>query len=108
MKSKQINFGFKSLQMLLFILLLLPGVYKAQEDVKKALRLEELTEEFKFFGRAFRGGTWAEEGPIIYYTEFDRFGRTLFQKNLFRILGKHNSEYIKYRKNNPILRILCQ
>jgi glycosyltransferase involved in cell wall biosynthesis len=29
------------------------------------------------------------------YTEFDRFGRTFFQKNLFRTLGKHNSEYIK-------------
>lgn len=29
------------------------------------------------------------------YTEFDRNGRTLFQKNLFRFLGKHKSEYIK-------------
>jgi glycosyltransferase involved in cell wall biosynthesis len=29
------------------------------------------------------------------YTEFDRNGRTFFQKNLFRTLGKHNSEYLK-------------
>lgn len=29
------------------------------------------------------------------YTEFDRIGRTFFQKNLFRTLGKHNSEYLK-------------
>src|SRR4030042_6800474 len=43
------------------------SVYCQQE--KLDLKIEDFTESPKFFGQPFRGGEWAEEGPIITYVD---------------------------------------
>ena len=41
------------------------------QEVSEKLRLEDITQSGKFRGRYFRGGNWAEKGPVIRYTEID-------------------------------------
>ena len=136
MRVKQSWYGFNPFLVLIFVLLMLPYKNNAQEEVKKTLRLEELTEEFKFFGRAFRGGTWAEEGPIIYYTEFNREtnatdimvynleedetdvyldGSSLYAEDVDRVINIENYEYnhdktklLLYTDSAPVWRFNTQ
>ena len=53
-------------------LVLLWTALPASAQQRPTLTLERLFASAEFFGDFFRGGTWADEGPVLRYVEADR------------------------------------
>jgi len=75
---KKSKFGHKSsaVYFLLFSFLFIAVTGLRAQEEKKHITIEDFTERPTFRGEYFRGGEWANEGPIITFTQFDRATQT--------------------------------